>query len=35
MMQMLGLSVPSIIQNQANALAKQESSHTVCMFMCE
>ena len=29
---MLGLSVPSIIQNQANTFAKQESSHTV--FLC-
>ena len=26
---MLGLSVPSIIQNQANTFAKQESTHTV------
>lgn len=34
MMQMLGLSVPSIIQNQANTFAKQESTHTVFLCIC-
>lgn len=35
MMEMLGLSVPSIIQHQANTLAKQESSHIVFLCICE